>query len=478
MIGFNPVKSVFSWQKNRRKSIAFCASKLFFRCSRRRSENTIAFFHPYCNACGGGERVLWCAISSMQNEFKSKNFRYVIYTGDRDAKPVDFLQKANDRFNVFVDERNLEFIFLKSRAFLEAKYYPVFTLACQALGGLFVGIEAMIKIVPEVFIDTMGCPLTLPLFRWIAGSKVACYVHYPTISSDMISLVESRKPSYNNAQWITRNPFFCFAKLYYYKLFAILYKFCGLSSHIVMVNGSWTMKHINYLWNVPERTFLLYPPCDVNFLLKLKSNSEFLLVNEGKVQILSIGQIRPEKNHGLQLDFLAILKKKLLENNISAKVHLVICGGCRNDDDITRCTQLKNYASNLGLTDSDLKWALNVSFNELISLMKNSLIGLHTMYNEHFGISVVESVASGLITIAHDSGGPKLDILSPIESGQSLGFLASTVEEYVDCALRIIKMTVGERELIRKRAKLSVDRFSDQNFSLNWNRVISIFFTN
>lgn len=45
--------------------------------------------------------------------FKSKNFRYVIYTGDRDAKPVDFLQKANDRFNVFVDERNLEFIFLK-----------------------------------------------------------------------------------------------------------------------------------------------------------------------------------------------------------------------------------------------------------------------------------------------------------------------------------------------------------------------------
>ena len=26
-----------------------------------RSRNTIAFFHPYCAAAGGGERVLWCA---------------------------------------------------------------------------------------------------------------------------------------------------------------------------------------------------------------------------------------------------------------------------------------------------------------------------------------------------------------------------------------------------------------------------------
>lgn len=27
----------------------------------------VAFFHPYCNAGGGGERVLWCAIRALQN---------------------------------------------------------------------------------------------------------------------------------------------------------------------------------------------------------------------------------------------------------------------------------------------------------------------------------------------------------------------------------------------------------------------------
>ena len=27
----------------------------------------IGFFHPYCNAGGGGERVLWTAIRALQN---------------------------------------------------------------------------------------------------------------------------------------------------------------------------------------------------------------------------------------------------------------------------------------------------------------------------------------------------------------------------------------------------------------------------
>ena len=27
----------------------------------------VGFFHPYCNAGGGGERVLWSAIRALQN---------------------------------------------------------------------------------------------------------------------------------------------------------------------------------------------------------------------------------------------------------------------------------------------------------------------------------------------------------------------------------------------------------------------------
>jgi alpha-1,2-mannosyltransferase len=49
------------------------------------------------------------------------------------------------------------------------------------------------------------------------------------------------------------------------------------------------------------------------------------------------------------------------------------------------------------------------------------------MWNEHFGISVVEMMAAGLITIAHRSGGPAMDIVVPHE-GVETGFLACTAE--------------------------------------------------
>lgn len=42
-------------------------------------------------------------------------------------------------------------------------------------------------------------------------------------------------------------------------------------------------------------------------------------------------------------------------------------------------------------------------------------IGIHTMEAEHFGISVVEMLAAGLIVVAHNSAGPKEDIVRTAE---------------------------------------------------------------
>lgn len=49
--------------------------------------------------------------------------------------------------------------------------------------------EGLRQLVPEVFVDTMGCAFTYPLARSL-GCRVACYVHYPTISSDMLRRVQ------------------------------------------------------------------------------------------------------------------------------------------------------------------------------------------------------------------------------------------------------------------------------------------------
>jgi alpha-1,2-mannosyltransferase len=38
------------------------------------------------------------------------------------------------------------------------------------------------------------------------------------------------------------------------------------------------------------------------------------------------------------------------------------------------------------------------------------------MWNEHFGIGVVEYMAAGLVPVAHASGGPLMDIVTPVKN--------------------------------------------------------------
>lgn len=47
---------------------------------------------------------------------------------------------------------------------------------------------------------------------------------------------------------------------------------------------------------------------------------------------------------------------------------------------------------------------VNVPYSELRFLLGGAVGGLHTMVDEHFGISVVEYMAAGVIPIAHNSG--------------------------------------------------------------------------
>lgn len=40
----------------------------------------VAFFHPYCNAGGGGERVLWAGIKALHQQFPDDHI--LIYSGN------------------------------------------------------------------------------------------------------------------------------------------------------------------------------------------------------------------------------------------------------------------------------------------------------------------------------------------------------------------------------------------------------------
>lgn len=44
------------------------------REERQQTGTVVGIFHPYCNAGGGGERVLWAAIQAIQNKYVSNVF--------------------------------------------------------------------------------------------------------------------------------------------------------------------------------------------------------------------------------------------------------------------------------------------------------------------------------------------------------------------------------------------------------------------
>lgn len=109
----------------------------------------------------------------------------------------------------------------------------------------------------------------------------------------------------------------------------------------------------------------------------------------------------------------------------------------------------------------------NVPNDELVrEYYARALIGLHTMRDEHFGIGVVEMMAAGTIVVAHDSAGPREDIVVPY-NGHATGLLASTADEYARAIERVLQMSDAQRTELQVNARQSLQRFSDETFARN-----------
>ena len=169
----------------------------------------IGFFHPYANTCGGGERVLWCAIKALDGT----GIRVFIYTGDIETDD-EILTRCTNRFNIVLKNKP-SFIRLTRRELLEAATWPRFTMLGQSLGSIILAFKALFQFTPDIFIDTTGCAFTLPI-AYLFGCRTAAYVHYPTISSDMLKRVADRRPTYNNNGEITNSTARTHLKLIYY----------------------------------------------------------------------------------------------------------------------------------------------------------------------------------------------------------------------------------------------------------------------
>ena len=418
----------------------------------RQDAKVVGFFHPYANAGGGGERVLWHSISGLLSRHSS--LHCVVYTGDVDVTGEQILERVKSRFGIHLSSERVHFVFMRLRWLVEATTWSRLTLAGQSLGSVFLGLEGFCKFIPDLYFDSMGYAFTYPLFLWVGRCTVLAYVHYPVVSTDMLQVVASRESTYNNAGHISRSPIFTWLKLHYYQLFAVLYGFVGRRAHVVMVNSSWTKDHIQYIWQ-PQSLHVVFPPCDTAAFSSVRRQPR-----TDQFRIVSIGQYRPEKDHRKQLQAL----RCLLDQRPTAAdtVKLIIIGSCRDDGDWMRVTELERLAQELQLQQV-VEFKVNIPFDDLLAELACADAALHTMWNEHFGIGLVECMAARCVMIGHRSGGPLRDIVLDWE-GRRTGLLAESAEEFAGCLLEVMDMSDDERSLMTTTARVSCERFSVKSF--------------
>lgn len=328
--------------------------------------------------------------------------------------------KSQIRFNIELHAPTITFLYLSKRHWVLASTWPRFTLLGQSIGSVILAWDAFSLAVPDIFVDTMGYAFALGLCKFLFPTvPTGAYVHYPTISTDMLESLDPDSPlgaqGVNAGRGVGAQGT---AKKIYWQLFARLYSWVGSSIDIVMTNSTWTQAHVTSLWasgrgkkNQTDPIVAVYPPVAVR---EMEQEVEVSPESEKKRQpvLVYIAQFRPEKNH--QLIVQSFAKFVATKSEASKDARLVLIGSVRDDSDSKRVYQLRLLVNELGIKDR-VDFHLDATWPEILEWLRKASVGVNGMWNEHFGIGVVEYQAAGLISVVHNSGGPKLDIVTEID---------------------------------------------------------------
>jgi alpha-1,2-mannosyltransferase len=312
-------------------------------------------------------------------------------------------------------------MYLSTRRYVLASTWPRFTLLGQSLGSLILAFDAFNLLVPDIYIDTMGYAFTLALAKLLFPKvPTAAYVHYPTISTDMLSSLDEDTSSGKGIHAGAGEGLRGELKRRYWYLFAKAYSRAGAFIDVVMTNSSWTKAHIQELWGPARAKNSRLSTQDVSVVFPPVAVSELEEKIDASAKrfphILYIAQFRPEKNHTLIMQAFAKLQKSRSWSK-DQKPRLIYVGSVREDDDDSkRVYNLRLLARELQIAD-DVEFVCNASWPQILNHLRSSSIGVNGMWNEHFGIGVVEYQASVLISVVNDSGGPKLDIVVEVDGG-------------------------------------------------------------
>lgn len=386
-----------------------------------------AIYDPYLDTLGGGER--YC-LSVAEILLKNKYRVDIFWSGDE-----NIISTAEKRFNLNLEGLNL-------------------------VPDIFGLIPKKIDLIEDNNFKSIHSHPILPLNLFQKIKNI--YIKYRVLSQyDLIFyLSDGSIPllfSKNNLLHI-QVPFI--QKDNYFNKFLNSIKVRFINQ--VICNSQFTSKFLN---NFPKnKVNILYPPVDVE---KFSSSD-----NKENI-ILSVGRFDNILNAKKQ-DVLIEAFKKIHQNNRENKWKLILMGGSRDLPEKNHyLSHLKKIAGSL-----PIEFIVNPEFSELKEIYSKSKIYwhaagfgvdeyLHPEQTEHFGMTVVEAMDSGLAPLVVAKGG-----LTEIVTESVNGFTWQTIDELIS-KTQILIATPADLDKLSKAAHSSSQVFSKENFESKFLSLIS-----
>ena len=168
-----------------------------------------------------------------------------------------------------------------------------------------------------------------------------------------------------------------------------------------------------------RNSIVVYPPVDVGVF---SSNSLEAVRDDSTVAI--IASYSPKRH----------LEQVPLVAKHSRKARFIIMGKSDEYSEST-LTILRQLIEKFHVKDR-ITLMQNVPRKEFIDILSKAKIYLHTMPMDHFGISVVEAMASGSVPVVPRSGGPWTDILDKRQGAYGFSYSSpQEAAEYIDSLL-------------------------------------------
>ena len=210
----------------------------------------------------------------------------------------------------------------------------------------------------------------------------------------------------------------------------------SVKNSILIANSTYTAEKVRKY--IRSKVFIIHPPVQVEKYIKLSENED------RKDVVITIARYTREKN----LELIPVVASRCRD------LTFIIAGSVHSEDSMKILRKLLYMREKLNL--KNLKLLVNVPENLKIRLLSIAKLYLHPMIGEHFGIAVVEAMASGLVPIVHKSGGTWIDILEYGKYG--LGY--ETVDECVEAIYRALERYHTLRKLCIARSL----EFSERRF--------------